>query len=309
MLPNTKLPLPKLTFGAGAIGGIYGGDDDDEAVLTVRAALDAGQLLIDTSPYYGAGRSETLLGKVLPEIPREDFVLSTKCGRYGLDDFDFSPARIQRSIDESLSRLQLDNVDVLLLHDVEFTDLTQIVDEAIPALESVRASGKTRFIGFSGLPLKIFRTIIPQAPDSIDLVLSYCHLNLFDSTLLDLLPLLSEHKVDLINASPTSMGLLTSQGPPDWHPASDKIKDTCLAAAQHCSERGVELADLSVAYACNHPSIPTTLVGAENRQRLRSNIAQASQPLDQTLLAEVQAILAPIKNQTWPSGLTENNDS
>ena len=307
MLPHTQLPAPKLSFGAAAIGGIYDTSDENEAALTVRAAVDAGQTLIDTSPYYGSGRSESVLGQVLPSIPREDFVISTKCGRYGLDKFDFSPSRLERSIDESLSRLRLDHVDIIFLHDVEFVELAPIIDEALPALDRIRQAGKTRFIGFSGLPLKIFNTIILEARDYVDLIISYCHLNLFDNTLLGLLPLLDRHHVDLINASPTSMGLLTSQGPPEWHPASAEIRAACASAARHCTNRGAELADLAVAFACNHPDISTTLVSAENRQRLERNIAQVEAPIDQELLAEVQSILSPIKNQTWPSGLAENN--
>lgn len=307
MLPHTKLPASKLSFGAAAIGGIYDMSDENEAALTVHSAVDAGQTLIDTSPYYGSGRSESVLGQVLPTIPREDFVISTKCGRYGLDEFDFSPTRLERSIDESLSRLRLDHVDILLLHDVEFVELSSIIDQSLPALDRIRQAGKTRFIGFSGLPLKIFKTIVPEALDYVDLIISYCHLNLFDTTLLGLIPLLDQHRVDLINASPTSMGLLTSQGPPEWHPASAEIRAACARAARHCTHRGAELADLAVAFACNHPDIPTTLVSAENRQRLERNIAQVEAPIDLELLAEVQSILSPIKNQTWPSGLAENN--
>ena len=79
----------------------------------VGIALDAGINLFDTSPLYGATKSEIVLGNALRSHPRDSYYLSTKCGRYGNDDFDFSPTRVTRSVDESLQRLQTDHIDIL----------------------------------------------------------------------------------------------------------------------------------------------------------------------------------------------------
>src|ERR1039457_6127192 len=103
-------------------------------------------------------------------------VLATKCGRYGNADFDFSAARVKRSIDESLQRLQTDYVDLLQAHDIEFGEVTQIWSETIPALREIQRSGKARHIGISGYPLKMLRSVAKLAP--VDTILSYCRYNL-----------------------------------------------------------------------------------------------------------------------------------
>lgn len=105
--------------------------------------------------------AETVLGKALKTmpVPRESYIVSTKCGRYG-SGFDFSAERVTRSVDESLARLNLDYVDIILCHDIEFGSLDQIVNETVPALQKLKEIGKVRHIGISGLPLNIFRWFI-----------------------------------------------------------------------------------------------------------------------------------------------------
>jgi L-galactose dehydrogenase len=205
--------------------------------------------------YYGGTVSETVLGDCLRSaaVPRDAFVLATKCGRY-TDGFDFSAARVTRSVDESLARLGLDYVDILHCHDIEFTNLDQvrqshhppptsystnllyqpsvptpasmqIVSETIPALQRIKESGKARFIGITGLPLSIFTYVLDRVPPgSVDLVLSYCHYGINDTALLDSLPYLKSKGVGVITASPLAMGLLTDNGPPEWHPAPEQLK-------------------------------------------------------------------------------------
>lgn len=101
----------------------------------------------------------------------------------------------------------------------------QIVNETIPALKKIKESGKTRFIGITGLPLEVYTYVLDRVPiETIDVVLSYCHYCINDSTLEDLIPYLKSKGVGVINASPLSMGLHTANGPPEWHPASSEIK-------------------------------------------------------------------------------------
>ena len=128
--------------------------------------------LIDTSPFYGRGMSEVLLGVALKSIPRDDYLLCTKLGRYSTSShFDFSAKRVAESVDVSLHRLGTDHLDIILCHDIEFVPMQQIVDETLPALRKAREQGKIRFIGFSGYPQKIFRFICDQA--EVDCVLNY----------------------------------------------------------------------------------------------------------------------------------------
>jgi L-galactose dehydrogenase len=305
-LGDTGLRVSALGLGAASLGGEYGEVDEAQAIATVRRAFELGVNVFDASPYYGRTRGETVLGRALSGLPRDRFVLATKCGRYGRDDFDFSPGRIRSSLDESLRRLQVDHIEILQLHDVEFGDLERIFAESLPALHALKTTGKVRFVGITGLPLAIFRRALAAGAD-LDVLLSYSHATLFDRSLLGLLPELQQRGIGVFNASPTALGLLSSHGPRDWHPGSLRIKASCLAAAEHCRQRGRELADLAVGYSCSLPGIASTFCGTASPHELAADVAAAGRPVDPQLLAEVQQLLAGIRDQTWIQGRPENN--
>ena len=147
--------MSALGLGAAALGGEYGAIDPGVARATVHAALDAGITLIDVSPYYGRTAAETVLGSALRGVPRDSYVLATKVGRYDVDSFDFSAARVVRSVEESLGRLRTDHVDLIQCHDIEFGDLSQIVEETLPALRGLQEKGLVRSVGVTGFPLSI----------------------------------------------------------------------------------------------------------------------------------------------------------
>jgi L-galactose dehydrogenase len=304
-LGNTGLNVSILGYGASPLGGVFRPIDEAEGIRAVHTALDLGINFIDVSPYYGSTRAESVLGRALASVPRESYLLATKVGRYGADDFDFSAARVVRSVDESLARLGVEYVDVIQCHDIEFGSLEQIVSETLPALEGVRQQGKARFIGITGYPLKIFREVLEQA--RLDTILSYCHYSLNDILLSALLPYLTEKGVGVINASPLSMGLLTERGAPDWHPAPPELKAACARAAAHCRTRGADLAQLALRFSLAQPQIATTLVGTASPENLRRNAAAVGQLPDPHLLLEVWQILGPVLNTTWPSGRPENS--
>jgi L-galactose dehydrogenase len=304
-LGTTGLQVSVLGLGAASLGGVYGDVDERQAVATVHRAFELGIDLFDTSPYYGETRSETVLGAALRGLPRDRYVLVTKAGRYGQDRFDFAPARIARSLDESLARLRQERVDVLLLHDVEFADLDFVLRESLPAAHALKATGKVGHVGLSGLPLTIFRRAL-QAPQPPDVVLSYCHATLFDHTLGTIAPRLAAAGVPVVNGSPAAMGLLSSRGPRDWHPADAAMRATCAAAARWCTARGVELADLAVAHAVSLPWPVATLCGAADPREVEASVRAATTPPDPELLAAVRAMLAPIQDRTWRQGRPEN---
>src|SRR5437762_10442853 len=198
-LGNTGLQLPILGFGASSLGQEFRKVNLDEALRSVRAALDCGMTFIDTSPFYGRGMSEVLLGIALRDVPRDRYTLCTKLGRYDLQHFDFSAKRVAESVDVSLHRLGTDHLDILLCHDVEFVDLRQIVDETLPALRRVQRQGKVRFIGFSGYPQKIFRAICDQT--DVDCVLSYNQYTLQNTRFADeTIPYLKAKGIGVMNA-------------------------------------------------------------------------------------------------------------
>src|SRR5947209_7717773 len=148
-LGQTGLKLPVLSFGASSLGQEFRPVDINEALRAVRVALDLGMNFIDTSPYYGRGMSEVLLGVALRGVPRERYILGTKLGRYDAQHFDFSARRVTESVDVSLHRLGFDYLDIMLCHDIEFVEMSQIVNETLPALRKIQEQGKVRFVGIS----------------------------------------------------------------------------------------------------------------------------------------------------------------
>jgi L-galactose dehydrogenase len=304
-LGRTGLVVSKLSYGASPLGGVFREVDEAEGVRAVRLALDLGINFIDVSPYYGITRAETVLGRALKGLPRERYYLATKVGRYGDREFDFSAKRVVASVDESLARLGIDYIDVIQCHDIEFGSLDQVIEETIPALRGLREKGKVRFIGVTGLPLKIFKVVLSRT--QVDTILSYCHYSLNDSSLDSLLPFLSEKRVGVISASPLSMGLLSDRGAPAWHPAPGDIGSACSLAAAYCSARGEDISKLALQFSTSNPAIATTLVGTASPENIEKNVRWVDEPVDQELLGEVLRILGPARNLTWASGRPENN--
>lgn len=161
-LGKTGLQLPIVGFGASSLGQEFRQVRLDEALKSVHTALELGMNFIDTSPFYGRGMSEVMLGIALRDVPRDSYTLGSKLGRYDLGHFDFSAKRVSESVDVSLHRLGTDHLDIILCHDIEFVPMQQIVDETIPAIQKIRDQGKVRFIGISGYPQKIFKSIIDR---------------------------------------------------------------------------------------------------------------------------------------------------
>jgi aryl-alcohol dehydrogenase-like predicted oxidoreductase len=305
-LGQTGLSVSWLSFGASSLGQEFRSVDLGEALRSVRVALDLGMNFIDTSPYYGRGLSECLLGVALRGVPRDSYLLGTKLGRYAPHHFDFSARRVVESIDISLERMGVDYLDIALCHDIEFVDMQQIIDETLPALERVRQSGKVRFIGISGYPMNIFRFVLDREP--LDVILSYNHFTLQNTMLADLVPYLQQKQVGILNAAPFSARLLTNGSLPPWHKATPQVRSIARQAAEHCASRGVDIAQLALQFSLTHPDMASCIVGSANPENVANWVRWSEQPLDETLLAEVQAILRPIHNWFYLEGRPENND-
>lgn len=308
-LGQTGLNVSVLSYGASPLGGVFRDTDDREGIRTVHTALDLGINFIDVSPYYGATKAETVLGQALRGIARDRYILATKVGQYGASQFDFSAARVTRSLDESCARLGVDYIDLLQCHDIEFADLDQIVNETLPALAGLRQAGRIGHIGITGLPIKVFPAVIDRVGSkTVETILSFCRYELNDTALESLLPYFQQKGVGVINASPTGMGLLTERGVPGWHPAPKAMIEGSRKAVEYCRSVGADIVKLAIQFAISHPGIATTLVGTASPDNIRKNVAYAEEPVDRELLGRVLEILRPIHNHNFTRGRPENRD-
>ena len=305
-LGKTGLELTVLSFGASSMGAEFRKIDVNEAIKACHVALDRGMNLIDTSPYYGRGLSESLLGIALDGIPRDSYHLCTKLGRYAPEHFDFSARRVRESVDISLERMKTDYLDLIICHDIEFVDMKQIWEETIPELEKVRDEGKVRFIGISGYPMKIFKA--GAAESNLDFILSYNHYTLQNTMLLDILDDMKAKEIGVMNAAPFSARLLTNAPLPEWHKATPEVRQVAKQAADHCTAAGVDIAKLALQFSVAHPDMTTCVTGSANPNRVAQWCDWLEEPLDEQLVKEVQEILQPIHNWFYCECLPENSD-
>jgi len=306
-LGNTDLMVSPLGFGTAPLGELFGPLDEADALKIVHEAIDMGINFIDTSPYYGS--AEERLGKAL-EGRRSEVILGTKAGRYGPDDFDFSPARLRRSVERSLQLLRTDYVDILQLHDIEFVSLGPLFDDSYAELVSLRNEGKCRYIGMTGYPSAAMAKAMQET--QLDVLLTYSHATLLDDTLeRELAPIAADNGVGLINAAAVALGLLTPQGTNigSDHPAHPIIRKAAAAMVAHAAGRGADVAFVASQYAIQRSGCATTLIGTGRISHLRSAVEATETAIDESLLQELLALRPTVKERTWTSGLEENNVS
>jgi L-galactose dehydrogenase len=305
-LGKTDLNISLVGFGASPLGGVFGPNDAEEGIRAVHLAVGEGVNFFDVSPYYGLTLAEERLGQAL-RGRRDKAILATKCGRYGLNEFDFSAKRVRLSVEESLRRLRTDHVDLLHAHDVEFGNVEQIVADTIPAMRRLQEEGKTRYFGISGYPLKVLKHIAQRVP--VDSILSYCRYNLMIEDMdTELTPFAERLGIGLINAAPLHMGMLTERRAPDWHPAPPQVRLAVKEALAFCRKENIDLSELGLRFCFDYPRVASTLVGMSTTEEVRRNLHAFSAPADTELVNKVKAILAPAANVVWPSGRLENHD-
>lgn len=302
-LGKTGMMVPVLSFGASSLGGVFHSVREEDAIQAVFTAIDNGLNFIDVSPYYGHYKAETVLGKALKDIPRDKFLLSTKVGRYGangVNTWDYSAKRTTESVYESMERLHVDYIDLINVHDIEFADLQQVVDETLPALVELKQKGIVGHVGITDLQLENLKWVIDHTESGmVECVLNFCHYSLNDDKLVDFLDYFEERGIGVINASPLSMGLLTQRGIPAWHPAPKPLVEACQKAVKYCTEQGYPIEKLAIQFAVSNPRIPTTLFSSANPQSILKNISYAEEPIDMELVKKVQEIIGDQMRVSW----------
>lgn len=300
---KTGMKVSSLSFGASSLGGVFRDIREAEGIRAVHTAIELGMNFIDVSPYYGHYKAETVLGKALREIPRDKYYLSTKVGRYGQDGvntWDYSAHRATESVYESMDRLGVDYIDLINVHDIEFADLHQVVNETLPALVELKHKGVVSHVGITDLQLENLQWVIDHSePGTVESVLNFCHYCLNDDKLADYLDYFESRGIGIINASPLAMGLLSNRGIPAWHPAPQSLVEACRLAVAHCQAREYPIEKLAIQYSVSNPCIATTLFSTANPANVVKNVAYADAPIDWELVREVQQIIGEQKRVSW----------
>lgn len=284
-LGKTNMIVSPLSIGSGQISWGVKFDKSDESefpvpvsgheekIALMREAVKHGINYIDTAPFYGAGKSEILVGMALKTLPRESFYIATKVGRNENCDFDYTAKDVTRSIENSLKKLNVTYLDVVQIHDVEFVDDIQfLLDETLPALDKLRKEGKIRYIGVTAYPIEPLKQVIDASTIQIDQVLSYCRHTLFDNELVKYIDHFRSKNLGIINAAVHGMNLLTGTQLPDWHPANEEVKVACNEATKYCNENDVNIAKITLGNALLSPYVDTTLVGMNDTKIVTSNL-------------------------------------
>ena len=173
-------------------------------------------------------------------------------------------------------------------------------------MREVQKSGKARFIGITGLSVRMLEEVARETP--VDCILSYCRYNLLNRDLeLSLAPFAERQGIGMINASPLHMGLLSERGGPPWHPAPEPVKATARKVVDLCRTRKVSPADIALQFALGRQNIASTLVGMSTSDEVRSNVSAAGETPDRDLLADIDVLTRPVQDMIWITGRPENH--
>jgi len=300
--------LSHLGFGASSLGSVFRSTNLNDSIKAVETAIEGGINFIDVSPYYGHYKAETVLGEALKNIPRDKNFLSTKVGRYGKDGvntWDYSAQRAKESVYESMDRLHIDHIDLINVHDIEFQaalpgGLQKVVDETLPALVELRELGVVGHVGITDLQLENIKWVIDHTePGTVESILNFCHYCLNDDKLIDFMDEFEQKGIGVINASPLSMGLLSSRGVPVWHPAPKPLVDACARAAEFCREKGYPIERLAIQYSVSNPRIASTLFSSANPENVKRNIEWANEEPDMEMVEAVKQIIGDQQRVSW----------
>lgn len=302
-LGKTGMKVSELSFGASSLGSVFHEINEPRAYEAVYAAIDGGMNFIDVSPYYGHYKAETVLGRALRNVERGKYYLSTKVGRYGKDGkntWDYSAKRAKESVYESMERLGIDFIDLINVHDIEFSNLKQVASETLPALVELKNEGVVGHVGITDLQPENIKWVIEHTPEGmVESIMNFCHFSLNDDLLLDYLDFFESRGIGVINASPLSMGLLSMRGVPEWHPAPKSLVEACAKAALYCAEHNYPIEKLAMQYSVSNPRIATTLFSSANPDNVRKNLQYIEEPIDWKLVEKVKEIIGDQKRVRW----------
>ena len=312
-LGRTKVRISPLGFGAAPIGNLYTPLDDDQALATLEAAWDAGVRYYDTAPHYGLGLSEQRLGAALAHRPRAEFTVSTKVGRllephpaptgsdlvaggFAVPDTlirrpDYSRDGVLRSLEGSLTRLGLDRVDIVYVHDPD-DHLDVALDQALPALASLRDQGVIGAIGVGMNAVAPLLRIVAAA--DVDALMVAGRWTLIDRTAGPLLQVCAERGVSVVAAAPFNSGLLSRPEPPDgafydYGRAPESVLRRARSLAEVCARHGTVLPHAAVRFPLRHPVVAGVVAGFRSPAEVSSAAHWIAEDLTDAVWSDLDA--------------------
>ncbi len=325
-LGRSGLSLTRLGLGGAAIGGVFADVDDRAGLATIDHAWQLGVRYFDVAPLYGYGTAERRLARSLTSRPRDDFVLSTKVGRLvrRVDEiepgaiveedasgdrrdadgretgyravFDYSRDGVLRSIDESLTRLGLDRIDILFIHDPD-DHWEAAIGEAYPTLHRLREDGVVRAIG-AGMNQSEMLTRFAREGD-FDVFLVAGRYTLLDQgALAELLPACLERNVAVVVGGVMNSGILAAPAPGAWfnyRPASREMVERARRLAAICDRHGVALKAAAIQFPLAHPAVKSVVAGVARVDHLDEYPVFMRQAIPADLWAALRSegLLAP----------------
>ncbi len=258
--------IPRISIGTAGFANFYEPMTFDDCTKIVDKAIIHKYNYFDTGPEYGNGKSEEILGRCLQKYNRDRYFISTKAGKVG-NEYKYGYYDIIQSVMNSRKRLGVKYIDIVFITDIEFAcSLKFIIQESLPALKFLKDQGFIKHIGISGLYLEQLNYISENF--NIDFILSYCCYTLINNSLIKYCDIWKKRNIKIIQGGVTSMGLLTPQGPPKWHPSDYQIKATCNKLNQFCSEKKINIVEKAFYYTYQNSYIDTILLGVTTPSQL-----------------------------------------
>jgi D-threo-aldose 1-dehydrogenase len=307
--PGSRLPpaATVLGIGGGPLGGLFRHVSEEDACASVERAWDRGVRLFDVAPFYGHGRAERLMGSVLRTKPRDAFVLSTKVGRLlrraaasptdfvDADDrepvFDYSADGVRRSLEESLERLGLERVDLLLIHDPE-QHLDQAVRESQPALARLRDEGLVAAVGVGTNHASTLSRFARET--DIDCALLAGRTTLLDrSGCEEALPLCAERGIAVLAGGAFNSGILaddSAQGTYDYAPADEAARRRVAALRALCDRHDVPLTAAALQFPLRQPAVEAVIVGVRAPAEVDADVDAFETEIPDALWSELDRV-------------------
>lgn len=305
---KTNLSITRLGSGGTTFGNLHAVMSDDDAIDTIHAAYNQGIRYFDTAPLYGNGLSEVRMGKAFKDLRDNDFTVSTKVG-YSLKPtsadklafmpgfvdplpftptYEFSRDSILKSLDQSMQRLNIDNIDIVYIHDpdegvglfnnrnpYEKSHFVDVMEKVYPALNELRDQGIIKAIGV-GMNQWQMLADFATAGDFDIFLLAGCYSLLKQDALEKFLPLCEKKRISVVIGSPYHSGILATGTKVKTYyngsPATSEVLEKTRHIESVCKKHRVSLPAAAIQFPFGHPAVKSVLPASRSTKEIKSNI-------------------------------------